>query len=67
MEYLRRIGSGLVYQPFFSSTLAPGSWVSGTGGVQVMWSNSVWERCVVDDTEFTPGPAVRFGRVSVSK
>jgi alpha-tubulin suppressor-like RCC1 family protein len=67
MEYLRRIGSGLTYKPLFSSSLAPGSWVSGDGGVQVVWSNSTWERCVVDDTEFTPGPAVRFGRVSVSK
>jgi alpha-tubulin suppressor-like RCC1 family protein len=67
MEYLRRIGSGLTYRPFFSSSLAPGSWVSGTSGVQVVWSNAEWERCVVDDTEFTPGPAVRFGRVSVSK
>lgn len=67
MEYLRRIGSGLTYKPLFSSSLQPGSWVSAANDVVVEWSNSQWERCVVDDKQFTPGPSVRFGRVSVSK
>ena len=67
MEYLRRIGSGLTYKPLFSSSLQPGSWVSAANDVVVEWSNSQWERCVVDDKQFTPSPYVRFGRVSVSK
>jgi hypothetical protein len=67
MEFLRRIGSGLVYEPLFSSSLQPGSWVSGAADVEVVWDDDVWERCVVDDDELTPGPDVRFGRVRVSK
>lgn len=67
MEFLRRVGSGLTYKPLFSSTLAADSWTSAAADVEVVWSNGQWERCVVDDKEFTPGPDVRFGRVSVSK
>ena len=67
MEFLRRVGSGLTYKPLFSSTLAADSWTSAVADVEVVWSNGQWERCVVDDKEFTPGPDVRFGRVSVSK
>ncbi len=67
MEYLRRIGSGLIYTPLFSSNLNPGSWVSGASAVQIIWSNSEWERCRVDDPAPSPAPAARFGRVSVSK
>jgi hypothetical protein len=67
MEYLRRIGSGLTYTPQFSSNLNPGSWVSGASGAVVVWSNTEWERCRVDDTLGSPAPDVKFGRVSVSK
>ena len=67
IEFLRRIDSGLVYEPLFSSSLQPGSWVSGAADVEVVWDDDVWERCVVDDDEFTPGLDVRFGRVKVSK
>jgi hypothetical protein len=65
MEYLRRTGSGLSYVPEFSSSLGPGDWMPATHAVEVTPVNAGWERCVVDDYEFTPSPAVRFGRIGV--
>ena len=67
MEFLRRIGSGLSYSPEFSSGLAPGDWVPATHPLEITPVNLEWERCVIDDYEFTPSPTVRFGRIGVRK
>lgn len=63
LEYLRRIGSSLNYRPQFSSDMKV--WTAPTAPVVVVWSDAEWERCVVDDTQFTPSPGRRFGRVGV--
>ena len=65
MEYLRRIGSGLNYVPEFSSTLSAAAWTPGTHAIEITPVNPGWERCVIDDYQFTPSPSVRFGRVGV--
>jgi alpha-tubulin suppressor-like RCC1 family protein len=65
MEYLRRTGSGLSYVPEFSNSLGPAAWTPATHAVEVVRVTEEWERCVVDDYEFTPSPAIRFGRIGV--
>jgi hypothetical protein len=67
MEYLRRIGSGLSYVPEFSSSLGPADWAAVTDGIEVIPVDLKWERCVVEDREFTPSPSLRFGRIRVSQ
>ena len=67
MEFIRRIGSGLIYTPEFSSGLKPASWVPAAHPLQITPINGEWERCVIDDYEFTASPAVRFGRIGVSR
>jgi hypothetical protein len=67
MEYLRRIGSGLSYVPEFSSSLGPADWAAVTDGIEVIPVDLKWERCVVEDREFTPSPPLRFGRIRVSQ
>lgn len=65
MEYLRRTGSGLSYVPEFSSSLNPDGWVAATHALEITPVNAEWERCVIDDYEFTPSPPARFGRIGV--
>jgi hypothetical protein len=67
MEYLRRMGSGLNYQPEFSSDLNAADWAPANGEPEVIPVNPEWERCVIDDDEFTPSPPKRFGRISISQ
>ena len=67
MEYLRRVGAGLIYAPQFSNGMGAGTWNPPTSAVQVTPVNASWERCVIDDYEFTPSPARRFGRIGVSR
>jgi hypothetical protein len=65
MEYLRRIGSGLSYVPEFSSSLRPDDWAAVTQAPEITPVTAEWERCAIDDSEATPSPAVRFGRIGV--
>jgi alpha-tubulin suppressor-like RCC1 family protein len=67
LEYLRRIGSGVTYVPEFASSLLPLSWSPAVSPEQVTPIDDYWERCTVIDTEFTPSPAKRFGRIKVSR
>ncbi|MES2659050.1 MAG: putative Ig domain-containing protein [Verrucomicrobiota bacterium] len=67
MEYLRRVGSGLTYVPQFSSGFHESDWHTAVQPVQITPVPPFWERCVVEDYEFTPSPAVRFGRIKVSR
>ncbi len=67
LEYLRRIGSGLTYVSEFGSGLGAGDWNPAVQTPQVTPVNTEWERCVSDDYEFTPSPALRFGRIRVSR
>ena len=66
VEYLRRIGSGLIYTPKKGSSPQPGSWqnLSAPGTVTPIDAN--WER-VHHDEVFTPGstPAM-YGTVEVT-
>ena len=66
LEYLRRIGSGLIYTPKKGSSPQPGSWqnLSSVGTVTTIDAN--WER-VQHDEPFTPGstPAM-YGTVEVT-
>lgn len=65
IEYLRRIGSGLTYTPQFSSGLSAADWQAATQAVQITPINGSWERCLIEDSQFTPGSAKRFGRIAV--
>ncbi len=65
LEYLRRIGSGLIYTPQFSSDLSATSWQDASENVQVTPVNEQWERCQVDDSQTTATAAKRFARVAV--
>jgi hypothetical protein len=58
-------GRGLTHVPRFSRNLK--TWSQPTQAADFIRTDEVWERCMVDDREFTSVPAVRFGRVSVSK
>lgn len=62
-EFLRRIGSGLVYTPQRSGTLVPGSWTPLTATPTVVPVSAQWERVIYEEpmTE-----AVSFGRVEVT-
>ena len=63
VEYLRRKGSGLVYEPQKSTTL--GSFVPLTGAATIMSIDSEWERVTVDEP-CTPATADQcFSRVRV--
>lgn len=66
LEYLRRKGSGLSYQPKTSSTLANGSFLPMGGSETVVDIDQQWERVVVMEPI---NPAVvkrRFGKVEVT-
>lgn len=66
VEYLRRKGSGLVYTPKISSTLAGGSFVPMSGAVTVTDLDSQWERVRLDQAR---NPAIHprgFGIVEVT-
>ena len=67
MEYLRRIGAGLTYTPEFSSGMGEADWKTAVHPVEVIPVTPAWERCIIDDYEFTPSPALRFGRIGISR
>ncbi len=53
VEYLRRVGSGLLHTPQKSRTLEPGSWQPLTSPPQVSTVNAEWERVVHEEVEDT--------------
>ncbi|RYD24402.1 MAG: hypothetical protein EOP88_00310 [Verrucomicrobiaceae bacterium] len=62
MEYLRRVGSRVIYIPQFSSGLSDSSWSDAQQLLTPIPVNGEWERCVVEDG-VTSG--ARFGRIKV--
>lgn len=62
-EYLRRVGSGLVYSPTKSASLAGESWVPLTSSPQISPVNAGWERVVYEEPVTTP---LCFGRLEVT-
>ena len=65
-EFLRRIGSGLVYTPKKSADLSMGSWMDLTSMPTVTPVDAKWER-VVHDEPFDPAVTPRlFGTVEVA-
>ncbi len=65
IEFLRRMGSGLVYTPQFASGLNPADWVPATCPLVVTRVNADWERCVVEDAVSSTEAPRRFARVLV--
>lgn len=67
IEFVRRIGSGLVYTPKMSATLAPGSWMPLPSPIIIVTPiDATWERAVYEqpiDTFFYPQC---FGTVEVT-
>jgi len=66
LEYLRRKGSGLSYQPQTSSTLAAGSFAPMGGTETVTDIDPIWERVVVMEPVNPSLVRRRFGRVEVT-
>lgn len=62
-EFLRRIGSGLVYTPQRSSSLVSGSWTPLTSTPTVVPVNAQWERVIYEEPVTD---AMSFGRVEVT-
>jgi hypothetical protein len=65
-EYLRRVGSGLIYTPRWSSTLQEGSCAVVTGIPEISYVNSVWERVVVTQAMNAEAVTRCFGIVVVT-
>ncbi|MCP5534755.1 MAG: choice-of-anchor D domain-containing protein [Akkermansiaceae bacterium] len=68
VEYVRRKGSGLIYTPQKSGTLAPGSFepLSGTETVSDIVGAPEWERVTVDEPCDPATSARCFSRVKVA-
>lgn len=66
LEYLRRKGSGLSYQPKTSSTLAAGSFAPMGGTETVVDIDPLWERVTVVEPIDPSVVKRRFGRVEVT-
>lgn len=49
VEFVRRVGSGLIYIPKKSTTLLPGSFAPLSGEQEVTAINAEWERVTVDE------------------
>ncbi|MGV3663715.1 MAG: choice-of-anchor D domain-containing protein [Prosthecobacter sp.] len=65
-EFLRRIGSGLVYTPQRSSTLAPGSWTPLTSTPTIVPISAQWERVIYEEPVNLQLEPVSFGRVEIT-
>lgn len=64
VEYLRRVGSGLVYSPQYSSNFT--SYEAMTGTTTVTSINANWDRVIVQKPVSTATTPKLFGRVEVS-
>lgn len=65
VEFIRRIGSGLIYTPRKSSSLSAASWLPLTDSPTVLPINAAWERVIYEEP-FDPRTTPRcFGRVDV--
>ncbi len=66
IEFIRRIGTAMTYQPEFSSSPDSPVWTPAGAAMQTAPIDAVWERCTVEDTENTATHSRRFARVVVS-
>ncbi|MBE2285889.1 MAG: IPT/TIG domain-containing protein [Prosthecobacter sp.] len=65
-EFLRRVGSGLIYTPEKSGDLHSSSWQPLTDTPAVILINAEWERVIYEEP-YTPGVTPQlFGRVQVN-
>ena len=64
IEFARRVGSGLVYQPEKTVGLAAGSWQAIASAPDVTSINTMWERVVYEEP-LAAGERRVFGRVRV--
>jgi len=65
-EFLRRIGSGLIYTPEKNSSLDPASWITLSSTPTVTPVNDTWERVIYEEPVNTALNPVCFGRVRVT-
>jgi uncharacterized membrane protein len=65
-EYLRRIGSGLIYTPEKNSSLESASWITLSSTPVVTPVNDTWERVIYEEPVNTALTPVCFGRVRVT-
>lgn len=65
-EFVRRIGSGLVYTPQKSSSLDSTSWVPLSDTPEVVPIDGFWERLIYEEPVDTAAEAQCFGRVKVT-
>ncbi len=65
LEYIRRIGSGLVYTPMESQTLGNDSWAPVSGAETSVPIDTVWERVTFERT-LDPQEPGRFFKVEVT-
>jgi hypothetical protein len=65
VEFVRRIGSGLLYTPKRSSDLINGSWMEFSDAPTITPINAVWERVIYEEPLPTATTPRCFGRVEV--
>ena len=66
MEFLRRIGSGLIYTPQFSGSLQASDWVALTDTPTTTPINAQWERLVYEEPLTGAAGQRIFARVQVT-
>ena len=66
VEFIRRIGSGLIYTPKKSASLSPPSWLLLTDTPTVLPINASWERAIYEEPYDPVTTPKLFGRVEVT-
>ena len=66
VEFLRRIGSGLIYTPKKSADLSPTSWLLLTDTPTVVPISADWERVIYEESYDPVATPKCFGRVEVT-
>ena len=66
IEFVRRIGSGLVYTPKYSASLTAGSWATLTAAPDIVPLDSEWERVTYYEPINPADFPKCFGRVEVT-
>jgi uncharacterized delta-60 repeat protein len=66
VEFLRRVGSGLIYTPKKSADLSPLSWVPLTAAPTVLPIDMNWERVIYEEPYDPLTTPALFGRVEVT-
>lgn len=65
LEFVRRIGSGLIYEPQKSPDLSEGSWAAVATTPTVLPIDGQWERVIIEEP-LNAGTMRWFGRVRVT-